>query len=39
VFFTSPSGAAIALLTSAPAGAYGALAKRFDAIRDSLAAR
>jgi hypothetical protein len=38
VFFTSPSGSGIAVLTSAPAGAYENLAGRFTAIRRSLAA-
>jgi hypothetical protein len=38
VFFTSPNGSGIAVLTSAPAGAYGNLAARFTAIRRSLVA-
>jgi hypothetical protein len=38
VFLTSPSGAGIAILTSAPAGAYASLAGRFAALRRSLAA-
>jgi hypothetical protein len=38
VFFTSRGGAGIAVLTSAPAGAYMSLAGRFAAIRRSLAA-
>ena len=38
VFFTARSGIDIALLTSAPADAYGKLAKRFAAIRRSLIA-
>jgi hypothetical protein len=38
VFFTSRSGSGIAVLTSAPAGAYGNLADRFTAMRRSLAA-
>jgi hypothetical protein len=38
VFFTSRSGAGIAVLTSAPADAYASLAKRFAALRWSLAA-
>jgi hypothetical protein len=38
VFFTSRSGSGIAVLTSAPAGAYGNLAARFTAMRRSLAA-
>ena len=39
VFFTSPSGSGIAVLTSAPADAYRSLAKRFTAIRRSLVVR
>jgi len=38
VFFTSRSGTGIAVLTSAPAHAYGSLAKRFAAVRRSLVA-
>ena len=38
VFFTSRSGAGIAVLTSAPADAYASLAQRFAALRGSLAA-
>ena len=38
VFFTSRSGAGIAVLTSAPADAYASLAKRFAALRGSIAA-
>jgi hypothetical protein len=39
VFFTSRSGSAIAVLTSAPAAAYGRLATRLTAIRRSLVVR
>jgi hypothetical protein len=38
VFFTSHTGAVIALLTSAPASVYQSLARRFTAIRHSLVA-
>jgi hypothetical protein len=38
VFFSSPSGNGIAVLTSAPAGAYGKLHARFAAMRRSLVA-
>jgi len=38
VFFTSRSGSGIAVLTSAPADAYGNLARRFMAMRRSLVA-